>query len=195
MKTIVGLLGLTATALLIAGCGSQKTPATNAVAQAETAVSTVQFEAEKFAPAELAAVNTSLAKLKGDLAKENYKEVIAGVPQFNKDMAALKEITVAKQTQNVAATNEWEVLNEEVPKMVDSIQARVDTLSASPKLPAEVNKEAFEAAKVSLEALKASWAEATAAFSAGDALAATDKARLVQTQAKALETQLAMTPA
>jgi hypothetical protein len=194
MKVLNGLMALAATSLLIVGCSSQKTPATNAVTQAEAAVTEVRFEAEKYAPAELKAVDATLANLKADLAKEDYKGVVAAVPQFNKEMAALKEITVAKQTQVVAATHEWEALSEEVPKQVQAIQTRVDSLSAS-KLPKEVNKEAFEAAKVALETMKATWAEATAAFSAGDALAATDKARLVQSKAKELETQLAMTPA
>lgn len=194
MKVLKGLMALAATSWLIVGCTNQKTPATNAVAQAESALTEVRFEAEKYAPAELKAADATLANLKADLAKEDYKGVIAAVPQFNKEMAALKEITVAKQTQMVAATHEWEALNEEVPKQVQAIQTRVDSLSAS-KLPKEVNKEAFEAAKAGLESMKATWAEATAAFSAGDALAATDKARIVQTKAKELETQLAMTPA
>ena len=34
-----------------------------------------------------------------------------------------------RQTQSVAATREWETLSEEVPKMVDAIESRVDTLS------------------------------------------------------------------
>jgi hypothetical protein len=139
-------------------------------------------------------VDATLANLKADLAKEDYKRVIEGVPQFNKEMAALREITVAKQTQQVAATHEWEALSEEVPKQVQAIQTRVDSLSSS-ALPKGVNKETFEAAKVALETMKATWAEATAAFTAGDALAATDKARMVQTKAKELEAQLAMVPA
>jgi PBP1b-binding outer membrane lipoprotein LpoB len=188
------LLALTASTLLITGCTNQKTPATSAVSQAETAVNEIKFEAEKFAPTELKTTEATLAKLKADLASEDYKGVIAGVPQFNKDIAALKEIVVAKQTQEVAATQQWEALNAEVPKLVDALQARVDTLSKSP-LPKGVTKETFEAAKISLESLKATWAEATAAFSEGKAMEATDKARLVQTKGKELETQLAMTPA
>jgi len=187
-------LALTASTLLFTGCAGQKAPATSAVAQAETAMNEIKFTAEKFAPAELATTEASLAKLKADLAKEDYKGVIAGVPQFNKDIAALKEIVVAKQTQEVAAAQQWEALNAEVPKMVEAIQARVDSLSKSP-LPKEVSKETLEAAKASLATLKTSWAEATAAYSAGNALEATDKARLVQTKGKELETQLAMTPA
>jgi hypothetical protein len=194
MKVMKGLMALAATSFLIAGCANQKTPATSAVAQAETAVTEVRLEAEKYAPAELKAVDATLANLKADLAKEDYKGVIAGVPQFNKEMAALREITVAKQTQMVAATHEWEALSEEVPKVVEAIQIRVDTLSGS-KLPKEVNKEAFEAAKAGLESMKATWAEATAAYSAGNAMEAADKARLVQAKGEEVKGQLGMNAA
>jgi len=194
MKLTKVLMALTASAVLITGCSSQKNPATNAVAQAEALLSELRVDAAQFAPTELHGAEATLAKLKSDLAKEDYKDVIEGVPQFNKDLTALREVVVAKQTQMVAATHEWQTLSAEVPKQVEAIQVRVDALSGS-KLPKEVNKEAFDAAKASLESMKATWAEATAAYQQGDALQAADKARLVQTKAKEVETQLGMTPA
>jgi PBP1b-binding outer membrane lipoprotein LpoB len=188
------LMTLAATALLITGCSNQKVPATSAVQQAEAAVNDVRPDAEKYAPDELKTTEASLAKLKSDLAKEDYKGVIAGVPEFNKDIAGLKDAMVAKQTQAVAAANEWQTLSAEVPKTVEAIQARVDTLSKS-KLPAEVKKETFEAAKATFETMKATWAEATAAYSAGNAAEATDKARIVQSKAEEVKGQLGMNPA
>ena len=44
---------------------------------------------------------------------------------------SLEETTVAVQTQQAAATNEWQELKEEVPKLVDAIQNRVDNLKGS----------------------------------------------------------------
>jgi hypothetical protein len=108
--------------------------------------------------------------------------VLGESTQLTKEAATLKELVVSKQTQDVAATHEWETLSEEVPKMVQAIENRVDTLSGSRKLPKEVNKETFEAAKATLETMKSLWAEASAAFNAGNAVAAADKARQVQAQ-------------
>jgi PBP1b-binding outer membrane lipoprotein LpoB len=187
------LMTLAATAFLITGCSNQKTPATSAVEQAEAAMTQVRPDAEKYAPEELKTTDASLAKLKSDLAAGDYKGVVAGVPEFNKDIAALKDAVVAKQTQAAAATNEWNTLSAEVPKTVEAIQARVDALSKA-KLPKEVNKEAFDAAKASLETMKATWAEATAAFTAGNAAEATDKGRMVQAKAEEVKGQLAMSP-
>lgn len=185
------LMGLAASALLITGCSSQKDPATSAVTQAESAVNEVRVDGAKYAPEELKGTEATLAKMKANLAKEDYKDVIETVPQFNKEVAMLREVVVSRQTQMVAATHEWESLSEEVPKVVAAIQIRVDALTGS-KLPKEVNKEAFEAAKAGLESMKATWAEATAAYSAGNAMEAADKARLVQAKGEEVKGQLGM---
>jgi hypothetical protein len=107
-------------------------------------------------------------------------------------VAFLQETVVSKKTQNAAATNEWEDLSEQVPQLISAIQNRVDTLSGSRKLPAEVNKDAFEAAKAAFESMRYSWAEANAAFNAGKATEAADKGRMVKAKGEELQHQLAM---
>jgi hypothetical protein len=194
MKLTHVLMALTASALLMTGCTSQKDPAENAVTQAEAAMTDLRVDAAKFAPEELKTTETTLAKMKDDLAKQDYKHVVAGVPQFNKEIATLKEVLVGRQTQIIAATREWETLNAEVPKAVEEIQVRVDSLASSPKLPKEVDKHEFETAKASLETMKNDWAAATAAFSEGNATEAADKARSVQGKVEETKQQLAMNP-
>jgi hypothetical protein len=194
MKLTNVLMALAASAMLMTGCMSQKDPAANAVTQAEAAVADLRVDAAKFAPEELKATETTLAKMKANLAAQDYKQVIAGVPQFNKEVATLKETLVGRQTQIIAATREWETLNTEVPKAVEEIQVRVNSLASSPKLPKEVDKHEFEAAKASLETMKTDWAAATAAFSEGNATEAADKARAVQGKVDEVKDQLAMNP-
>ena len=188
------LMGLTASTLLFTGCMSQKEPATNAVAQADAALAETRDDAAKYTPTELQAADATLTRMKEDLAQEDYKDVIASVPQFNKEVATLRETLVGKQTQIIAATREWEALNAEVPPTVAAIQVRVDALASSPKLPKEVDKHEFEAAKASLETMKSTWAEATAAHNAGNATEAADKARSVQEQVAEVKDQLGMEP-
>jgi hypothetical protein len=187
-------LALGAATLLMTGCSSQKDPATQSVAQGEAALAEVREDAARYAPEELKAPEATLAKFKEDLAKEDYKAVMDNVPKFNAEMKTLKEVVVSKQTQAAAATNEWTALNTEVPKVVQEIQARVDTLSKG-KLPKEVTKENFDTAKTEFETVKTQWAEATAAFQAGDALAAADKGRQVKAKAEELKGKLGMNPA
>jgi hypothetical protein len=194
MQITKALMGLAASTLLFTACMSQKEPASNAVAQADAALAESRDDAAKFAPTELQAADATLNKMKENLAQEKYKDVIASVPQFNKEVTTLRETLVGKQTQVIAATREWESLNAEVPKEVEAIQVRVDTLASSPKLPKEVDKHEFEAAKASLETMKSTWTEATAAFSSGNATEAADKAREVQGKVQEVKGQLAMNP-
>ena len=181
-----------AAALIITACGN-KEPATNAVTQAEAALSGIRDEASKHAPNELKAAEATLAKMKADLAEEDYRGVVAGVPPFNAQIKTLQETLVTNQTVAAAAQHEWDSLNAEVPKTVESIQVRVDSLAGS-KLPKEITKETFETAKTELETMKATWAEATAAAAAGDTQSAADKGRTVQAKGEELKNQLGLNP-
>ena len=194
MRTANALMGLAASAVLFTGCANNEEPARQALAAAESSLAEIRVDAAKFAPEELQSAEARLAKAKEDLAKEEYKDVLGDATTLTKETALLKEVVVSKQTQAVAATHEWEALSEEVPKMVQAIESRVDTLSGSKKLPQDVNKEAFEAAKATLAAMKSLWAEASAAFDAGNAVVAADKARMAQAKGEEAIGQLAMSP-
>jgi chromosome segregation ATPase len=174
------ILAFATTTLLMVGCANQKEPATNAVASIEASLAEVRDDAAKYAPTELQDVESTLAKLKAKLAKEDYKDVLGETQPLNAAVNTLKETVVSKKTQIAAATNEWTDLSTDVPKMVAAIQSRVDVLSKSRKLPTNLTKENFDAAKSGLETMKATWAEATAAFDAGNAMEASDKGRAVK---------------
>jgi hypothetical protein len=191
---VAHVIAVAATTILITGCASQEEPAAQAVLAVEASLAEVRVDAAKFAPEELKAAEAKLAKLRSDLAKDDYKDVLSGSSVLTQEVATLKEVVVSRQTQAVAATHEWEALSAEVPKMVQAIQSRVDTLSESRKLPAEVNKEGFEAAKAALASMKSMWAEASAAFDAGNAVVAADKGRMVQAKGEEVFGQLGMSP-
>ncbi|MEO8061938.1 MAG: hypothetical protein ABI821_04230 [Pseudomonadota bacterium] len=190
MRISAAFLPLAAAAILITGCGD-KDPATNAVTMATNSVEKVRADATQYAPKELAATDATLARMKENLAKENYKAVMKDIPQINADYKTVIETSESNKTLMAAAQNEWQELNTEVPKTVEELDARVKTLSAG-KLPKEVTKAALASAKTDLEGMKATWAEATAAATAGDTLAATDKGRNAQMKGEKLKEQLAV---
>jgi len=194
MRISTALIGVAASAVLFTGCASKEEPARQALTAAETSLAEIRVDAAKYAPEDLQSAEERLAKAKQDLANKEYKDVLGGATQLTKEAATLKEVVVSKQTQAVAATHEWESLSEEVPKMVQAIESRVDTLSESRKLPKDVNKETFEAAKAALATMKSLWAEASAAFDAGHAVEAADKGRLAQTTGEKVIDQLGMSP-
>jgi predicted RNase H-like HicB family nuclease len=189
MKVYQALLPLAA-AMLIAGCGNRGT-AQRVVSQADGAVNNTKEQAAVVAPAELKTVEATLAHMKQNFDAGNYKVVVADVPQFNTQMKTLEDAVASKQTVVAAATIEWTTLNQEIPKSVEAIQARVDSLKPG-ALPKEVTKEELATAKTDLETVKATWAEATAAASAGNTVEATDKGRTVQAKVEELKNSLGM---
>jgi hypothetical protein len=187
------LAAIFAGTVLVSGCANNEEPARHALATAEASLAEVRVDAAKYAPEELQQVESRLARAKEDLAKEEYTDVLGGATQITKETATLKEVVVSKQTQAVAATHEWEALSEEVPKMVQAIENRVDSLSGA-KLPKDLDKASFESAKATLVSMKSLWAEASAAFEAGNAVLAADKARMVQAKGEEVIDQLGMSP-
>lgn len=187
MKLYQALLPLVA-ALAVAGCQKGRTNAEAVVGQAENVISQVKDEATVVAPEELKAAEGTLAKMKQDLSQKEYQAVLDQVPQFNTQIESMK--TAA--TVNQAAANEWTTLNTEVPKSIEEVQARVDSIKPN-ALPKDVTKEELATAKTELETVKTTWAEATAAADAGKPLEATDKARIVQAKVQELKNTLGMT--
>ncbi len=189
MKVYQALLPLVA-AMMIAGCGGRST-AQSVIGQAEGRMGTVQEQAARTAPAELKAAENTLAHMKQNFDARDYDVVIADVPQFNAQIKTLEEAMASQLTAEAAATQEWSMLNEEVPKSVEAIQARVDSLKPT-ALPKDVTKEELESAKIELETMKATWTEATEAAVAGNTVEATEKGRMVQAKAEELKNQLGM---
>lgn len=173
-----------ATALLLVGCANQKEPAMKLVADAESALAAVKDDAAKYAPADLQSVEASVATLKDQVAKGDYKAVLAGAPAVMSAIDSLKAAAAAKKSEAeaamAAAATEWSSLSADVPRMVEAIQSRVDILGKAKKLPKNVSQEAFDSAKSGLDSMKSLWAEATDAFTSGDAVNAVDKAKGVK---------------
>ena len=192
------MLALCASALLITGgCAKNQMAAKKSVDKIEESLKDVRADAERYAPEGLKSIDSQVARFKADIDAKNYDDVVAGTPSLEKAVDSLKDAVAlgkkhAAQALEVAKT-EWTALSEEVPKMVQAIENRVDSLSGS-RLPKDVNKESFEAAKVGLQSMKALWAEASAAFDAGNAVLAADKARMVQAKGEEVIGQLGMSP-
>jgi chromosome segregation ATPase len=181
-----------AAAMILAGCGKADT-SQSVIGQAEGAVTTVRDSAQAYAPEELKSAEAKLAQMKQDHEQKNYEAVVAAVPDMNAQIKSINDAVAAKQVASVAAEQEWTTLNQEVPKAVEVIQARVDELAGSAKLPKDVTKEAVATSKTELETVKATWAAAEADASAGKLVEATEKGRTVQAKVAELKTQLQVT--
>jgi hypothetical protein len=180
--------------LLFAGCASKQEPAEQALAKVEASLAEVRADAEKYAADDLKPVDESVTKLKNEMAGKNYSAVLMGAPGVNSAIMALKtkiesgradaEATLA------AAQSEWTDLSANVPPMVEKLQAKMDSITKTKKLPKGMDKTAFETAKANFETLKTSWTEAASEFAQGQAANAVRKAREAKARAEELTSQL-----
>jgi len=184
-------------AALLVGCAGQKEPATKAVADIESTVASLRPDAQTFAPGELQQVEDVLGGLKEQLAKKDYKAVVAAAPGVAAQVDSLKQLVTSKRSEReaavAAASQQWQALSADVPKMVEAIQSRVDILSQARKLPKTLSAESFQSAKDGLEQMKSAWAEATAKFGAGNPVDAVAKGQAVKEKGNEVMQLLGMT--
>jgi Skp family chaperone for outer membrane proteins len=174
----------------LTACANQKEPAEKAVAQVEASLAQFRADAEQYATDELKGVDESITRLKQELANKNYKSVVMQTPTVASTVAALKDTVARKKAEAeemlAAAQAEWTELNASVPDMVSKLQAKMDSLAKSRRMPKGLDKAGFEAVKQDFENLKSSWAEAGAEFSSGMAADAVRRARAAKAKAEEL---------
>ena len=186
MKLYQALLPLAA-AIAMAGCSGGRGQAQAVIGQAENVITQVRDEATMTAPAEFKAAETTLAEMKQNFDNREYQAVLDEVPQFNAQIETMKS---AAETNQLAAA-EWTVLNGEVSKSIEEIQARVESIKPN-ALPKNVTKDELETAKADLETMKATLNEASAAAEASKPQEALEKGRSLQAKAEELKTLLGM---
>jgi hypothetical protein len=185
-------------AVLLVGCNTQKGPAEQAVASAQAALEAVRDDAQKYAPEQLGGVEAKLSDMKGAFQQGNYAGVLAAAPGLTTAIAGLKDAAAAKKVEAeqalAKAKDDWGPASAAVPKMVDEIAKRVETLSKTKHLPKGVTKDSLTAAKTALDTMKSSWADATNASSSGDYSTAMAKAKAVKDKAAEIMKSLDMKP-
>ena len=194
-KIAIGLLSLAA-AFVIGACSSQKDPADQAIKGTETALAAVRDVAQKYAPDQLKAVDSQIAAAKDSFGKGDYAGVLASAPKITAAIGDLKSAAAAKKAEAEAALakakDDWAAASAELPKMVEAIQSRVNTLSKSRSLPAGVTKDGLASAKSGLDGLKSSLSDATNAATSGDFTAAMAKAGDLNANAAAIMKSIGM---
>jgi hypothetical protein len=185
---------LAVASVALAACANQKEPAERTVAKVESSLAEFHADAERYASEELKDVDADVANMKKNLANQDYGAVMMNAPSVSSSIATLKE-TVAKRKADseqmlAAAQTEWNDLSASLPKTVETLQARVDQLTKTRKLPKGLDKAGFDAAKTDFETMKAQWAQASAEFAEGKVADAVRKGRAIKAQSEELMTRL-----
>lgn len=190
MQTSIRLLSLSViVAALVWGCGGDKGPAELAIKGAEQAVNAVKEEAMKYVPDQLKSVEDALAVVKDQFSKGDYSASLTGA----KDVTAkANELLTAVTAKKDELTKNWNEMSGGVKGMVDAIKNRVETLSASKKLPVNLSADKFEAAKSGLAAVTQEWTAASDAFKSGDLMDAITKGKSAKQKASEIMATLGL---
>jgi len=194
-------LSMAFAALMLAGCANQMEPAQKAIADIEAAITAAGPDASQYIPDELQAVTSQLADLKAKFDQKDYKGVLAAAPALLTQAQGLagtassaRQAAEAARAAALEALNaEWTTLSGTLPAAVAAIESRVNILSKSKKLPANLDAATFESVQAGLSDSKALWDQATAAQASGNIEGAVTAARQVKEKTDAALAALGMT--
>ena len=174
---------------LLAGCASDKAPAEVAIAAAEQAVAATMPEASRYVPDQAKSLEVTLAAAKDKFAKGDYAAALGEAKSLTDRTKEVASVAAARKTE---LTKAWESMSSGLPRVMDAIKSRVDILSNSKKLPANMTADKLAAAKSDLGAMTEQWTAATASFAGGNLPDAITKGTAVKTKAAEVLATLGM---
>jgi hypothetical protein len=166
--------------VILIACTSYKEPAEQAIKAAEEAINATKAEAVKYVPDQVKSLESALAAVKDKFTKGDYE---AAIKEAQSLVDKAKGVVEAAKAKKEELTKNWTDLSQGLTKMVEAIQNRVDVLSKSKKLPANLTAEKFAEAKSGLTAAKEEWAKALESFKSGNLTDAISVANSVKEKA------------
>ena len=166
--------------LMVFGCSSAKKPAEEALKAAEQAVNGAKGEAGKVVPDMVKSLEDTLSSAKEKFGKGDYKAALADAQSIP---GKAKEVLEAVKAKKEELTKTWGDLSQGLPKMMEAIKSRVDILSKSKKLPANLTPEKFAEAKSGLTEAMNQWGTSQEDFKAGNIAEAITKATAIKEKA------------
>jgi hypothetical protein len=185
MRGVAVLAGV----MMIAACATDKGPATAAITAAEAAVNSVLPEASTYVPDQTKSLQAALKAVKDKFATGDYAAATSEAQALANKAKEVADAATAKKTE---LTKTWENLSAGMPKVVETTKGRVDILSQSKKLPANMTADKLAAAKSGLEEITQQWTAATVAYNGGNLMDAIAKGSSLKTKAADVLTMLGM---
>jgi hypothetical protein len=188
-KYLIPILFVVIGLFLVACAASSKEPAAAAIKAAEESWNAVKGEVVKYIPDQAKGVEDAIKGAKENFDKGNFDAALAAAKAIPDKVKELTAVAAAKKAE---LAKSWEEMSGGLPKMLDAIKSRLDILSASKKLPGNLDKAKLEGAKGGYEAATKMWDEAKAAFAGGNLADAMAKGKTVKEKAVEVMTTLGM---
>jgi len=190
MKRILSIAVVLLLAFSLGACSKAKGTAEQALKTAEDSLNAAKADAVKIIPDEVNKAEEALKEAKDAFAKGDYP---AATTAAGNAAATAKNLASAAAAKKDELMKGWDEQSKLLPNMIASIKSRIDVLSRSKKLPANLDKEKFESAESGLAEIDKEWGEANDAFKEGGLADALSKAKSVKEKAVEIMNTLGMT--
>jgi len=159
--TRFALAALAAAILGLAGCGSQKEPAEQAMAAIEKTLADSGAQVQKYLPERYEAIDVRVKALRDAMAQEQFGQVVTDAAGVTDEMRrAVADAMIERAKTRAAMETEWTALIESMPGMIAAVDRKLAVQGSRP--PKGMDKDAWKALVESYDAARESWGKAAA---------------------------------
>lgn len=155
------LAAFAAAILGLAGCGSQKEPAEQAMAAIEKTLTDSGAQVQKYLPERYEAIDARIKTLRDAMAQEQFGQVVTDAAGVTDELRrAVADAMIERAKTRAAMEAEWTALIETMPGMVAAVDRKLAIQGSRP--PKGMDKDAWKALVESYDAARESWGKAAA---------------------------------
>lgn len=155
------LASLAAAVLGLAGCGSQKEPAEQAMAAIDKALADSGAQVQKYLPERYEAIDARIKALRDAMTQEQFGQVVTDAAGVADELRrAVADAMIERAKTRAAMETEWTALIETMPAMVAAVDKKIAVQGSKP--PKGMDKDAWKALVESYDAARESWGKAAA---------------------------------
>lgn len=154
---------VTAAAVALAGCASQKEPAEQALAGIEKTLEGSGAQLQKYLPERYQEIEAKVKALREAIAQENFGDVVADAPAVADELRrAVADSAIRRAQVRVELEAEWTELVTSMPAMIESMDRKIAVQGSRP--PKGMDAAGWKAMIDSYDATRDAWNEAAAAM-------------------------------
>ena len=161
MNTRFALAALAAAFLGLAGCGSQKEPAEQAMAAIDKALADSGAQVQKYLPERYEAIDARIKALRDAMTQEQFGQVVTDAAGVTDELRrAVADAMIERAKTRAAMETEWTALIESMPGMIAAVDKKLAVQGSKP--PKGMDKDGWKALVESYDAARESWGKAAA---------------------------------
>jgi hypothetical protein len=155
------LAALAAAILGLAGCGSQKEPAEQALAAIDKTLADSGAQMQKYLPERYEAIDVRIKALRDAMAQEQFGQVVSDAAGITDELRrAVADAMIERAKTRAAMETEWTALIESMPGMIAAVDKKLAVQGSKP--PKGMDKDGWKALVESYDAARESWGKAAA---------------------------------